>query len=264
MLHSVRSQQVGEPTEIVLVDNGCGPDFAARVAAVDGPLPVRIVEAHRRANASYARNAGVAAARGRKLLFLDADDELAGGYVAAMTAALDSHRFVAARVDSVSLNPEWVRRAHGDPWDGVGVYFGFLPATGVNIGIDRELFQQVGGFPEDFPASQDIVFSWDVHLAGVPAQLVQDALYRYRYRDSLPGLYRQCRAWGYSNVMLYCRFREAGMPGRSLRDGLREWRGALSQAASARGWSDLAVAAARIGYCVGRFRGSVRHRVRYF
>ena len=263
LLESLVNQELTEPAEIVAVNN-CSTDGSVLVAqSMSGRLPIKVVDAPICANASYARNIGVTAAKGDKLLFADADDEVAPGYLAAMTTALDSHEFVTSSVDSTSLNSEWVREAHGPPWQGVIMYFGFMSGTGVNVGLRRSLFERVGGFPEDFPASQDIVFSWRVQLNGVPICIVPKAVYRYRYRESLRGLFRQSRNWGMSNVLLYRQFRGRGMPGRSPGTAFKEWGAVVAGLAGARTKRELAPFVVRLGYCLGRLIGSVRFRCAY-
>ena len=99
--------------------------------------------------------------------------------MAAITAALDAHPFVASRVDSETLNDEWSRDCHGLPWqaDEISVFFDFLPATGVNVGVSRVWFEKRGGFPEQFETSEDIAFSWAMQLQGTRIHFVPDAVY---------------------------------------------------------------------------------------
>jgi glycosyltransferase involved in cell wall biosynthesis len=256
--------QASDALEVVLVDNGSTDGTPAIAESFTSRMSLRTAVAPSPANGSYARNVGAALASADKLLFADADDELAPGYVAAMSAALDAHEFVTSRVDSVSLNPAWVRGAHGDPWSGViKDAFGFMPATGPNVGIRRRLFERAGGWPESFTGSQDVAFAWNVQLAGAPLHEVADAVYRYRYRSSIRGLFRQTRNWGYSNALLYRTFRAAGMPGRAWSTTVLDWTDGLRRLARARSQPDLASAAVVLGYCVGRLIGSIRYRVRY-
>ena len=75
-------------------------------------------------------------------MFVDADDVVAPGYLAAIAAALEQHEFVTAAFDQESLNPEWVRWAHGPPWregdEPLVDQFGVLPNAGASMGITRE------------------------------------------------------------------------------------------------------------------------------
>lgn len=266
LLQSLVQQDFQGYWEVLVVDN-CSRDGSESIAAqYSQRLNLKVVNAPQRANASYARNVGVRAASGEKLLFIDADDEVESSYVSAMATALDSHDFVTSRVDSVSLNPEWVQAAQGPPWQesSVAVFFDFLPAAGINIGIRRSMFESLGGFPEEFSGSQDIAFSWRVQLrTGATIHFVSEAVYRYRYRRSLSSLYWQSCNWGYSNVLLYQEFREHGMPGRSLKVAIREWIDVTGQLLRVHSKGEVAPLMVRLGYCVGRIKGSIRYRVPY-
>ena len=267
LLESLAAQAaVPDSWEIVLVDNR-STDRSRRIAEQFAErLSSRIVDAPARANPAYARNVGVRSSAGHKLMFADADDELEPGYVAAMAEALEDHGLVTSRVDSTTLNPVWVRDAQGPPWqaDGIGAFHDFLPAAGINIGIHRDLYDRLGGFPEDFAASEDIALSWTASITErVQLHFVRSAVYRYRYRDSLRELFFQSLRGGSSSALLYRRFRDLGMPARSLKAALREWQSVLAGLRHAYGRAALAPLVVRLGYCVGRLQGSARHRVMF-
>ncbi len=265
LLECLTRQSVAAAWEVVAVDNRSTDQSRQIAEGYATSLPLRVVEADAMANPSYARNVGAATAIGDKLVFIDADDEIDDGYVSAMSQALDAHDLVTSRVDSVSLNPEWVQGAHGPPWqsDHVAAFFGFLPAAGVNIGIRRGLLDRLGGFPEKFSGSEDVAFSWRAGLAGTPIHLVPAAVYRYRYRQSMPELYRQAVNWGRDNVLLYRTFREHGMPSRRMRDSGREWLVVARGLLQARHRATRAPLVVRLGFCVGRLKGSPMYRVLY-
>jgi hypothetical protein len=228
-------------------------------------LRVSVVEATERASPSYARNVGSRAALGSKLIFIDADDEVSANYVSVLSRALDHHALVTSRVDSATLNPDWVRTAHGGPWqsDGVETFFDFRPAAGVNIGVHRHVFQELGGFPEAFAASEDIAFSWMAQMRGLAIHFAGEAVYRYRYRPTLVGLFRQCAHWGRYNALLYQRFRDEGMPGRPVALGLAEWRHVAVGLLRSSSRAERASFVVRAGFCCGRLHGSVRYFVKY-
>jgi glycosyltransferase involved in cell wall biosynthesis len=266
MFDALKKQDFQGPWEVIFVDNGSTDGSGAIAAARAANLDLKLVNANARGSVCYARNAGVRTAAGDKILFLDVDDQIDAHYISAMASALDSHDFVTSRVDSITLNSEWVRAAHGPPWqaDGIMVFFDFLPAAGANIGLRRWLYEALGGFDEEFSASEDIALSWKAQLSqAATIHFVPDAVYRYRYRVSLLELYRQSRSWGFSNTLLFRRFREYGMPGRSLKSAAREWAEVVRLLFRARNRTMLAPAVVRLGYCVGRLSGSLRHRVVY-
>src|SRR5687768_9263299 len=71
-LDTLIRQEVGEPYEVIVVDDG-STDTTLAVAASYGP-PVRVVRQPHRGPAA-ARNAGIRAASGEIVLFTDADCE---------------------------------------------------------------------------------------------------------------------------------------------------------------------------------------------
>jgi glycosyltransferase involved in cell wall biosynthesis len=259
-------QRCEQTWEVIIVDNGSAPETALIAATFAEPLRLRVIVAREKPNASYARNVGVAAAAGEIICFADADDELDPGYLAAMARALESYDFVTSRVDSVTLNPDWVLQAHGPPWQEseVTVSFDFLPSTGINIAIRRSLFESLGGFREDYSGSQDIEFSWRFQLnTGGSIHFVSEAVYRYRHRDSLRALLRQTCNWGASNVLLYLQFRKLGMGRQGFKAVVLEWLAVAAQLLRVRNKSDLAAFTVRFGYCIGRVRGSIHYRAIY-
>jgi glycosyltransferase involved in cell wall biosynthesis len=265
LLDSLAAQSPSLPWEVVAVDNGSTDASMRILERYRDQLPLTVLTAAERPNPSYARNAGVLKAQGRYVLFVDADDALAPGYVEHMTAALADHALVSSIVDSTSLNPDWLRLAHGEPWqaESVGTFFDFLPATGINIGMARDQYLALGGFPEAFSSSEDIAFSWTAYMAGLRIHLVREAIYRYRYRESLSGLFRQASNWGRDNVRLYATFRSKGMPGRPLRATLQDWVATGRALVGSTDRASRARAVVQAGYCVGRMKGSLLYRTRY-
>jgi glycosyltransferase involved in cell wall biosynthesis len=264
-LEALAAQRFEGEWEVVLVDNGSRDDSRAIGKRYADRLDLRIVDASDRLGAAYARNVGVRHSSGRKLIFVDADDVIAPGYLAAMAAALDRHDFVTSAFDHVALNPEWVRGAHGPVWrdpDGpLFVQSGVLPFAGGSIGISRAVFDGVGGFPENFPRMQDIAFSWEVQFAGTSLHYVPDALYHVRYRGTLGELFRQGFAGGSTAPLLYRHYRHAGMRRRSVVELARSWSRMARRAIKARSRADVAPLSLELGRQLGRVRGSVRYRI---
>ena len=106
---AVFRQEWADGFEVVVIDNRSTDDSLAVLTRCRDRFPhLQIVSANERAGAGYARNCGVRASTGEALVFCDADDEVAPGWLAAMGAALREHNFVAARIDLDKLNdPRW-------------------------------------------------------------------------------------------------------------------------------------------------------------
>jgi glycosyltransferase involved in cell wall biosynthesis len=264
-LEALAGQEFDGAWEVIGVDNR-SEDESRRIAeSFSGRLPIRVVEAPERLGAGYARNVGARHASARKLLFVDADDEVAPDYVSKMAAALDGHEFVTSAFDQEALNPDWVKAVHGPAWrepdKALPDQFGVLPNAGASIGITRTAFEAVGGFPEDLPRMQDIALSWEIQLAGIPLHYAPEAVYRVRYRTGLLDLFRQGFAGSSSAPLLYKRYRPAGMERRTIARMLRSWARLLVDFSKARTRADVAPLMVRLGRELGRLTGSVRHRV---
>ena len=252
--------------EVVIADNGSTDGTREVAEQFKDRLPrLLVVDASARRGAAYARNVGARSASGEAFLFLDADDQIAPGYLPAMAGALAHHDFVAAYRDSESLNTGWVRMSrHTHPYEGFRTFFNFLPhAGGTRIGVRRSIFESVGGFDQNLLRGEDVDFCWRVQLAGTPLWLVPEAIVRVRYPDSFCRMYRQARLSGRGDALLYRRYRAAGMPGRSIGDGLRDWLRLIQRLPRIRSKSGWAHWVRRLGQCVGRLEGSLRYRVIY-
>lgn len=129
---------------------------------------VEVVHAHAE-TLSEARNQGVLQTSGNWLIFLDADDELAPGYVEAIlrgSADLRSPAIQYIYPDRIEepklLAPKNLRRGN------------YLP---IGTAIHREMFWKAGGFLE-YPAWED----WDLvvrcFLRGATIEQLPEAVYR--------------------------------------------------------------------------------------
>jgi glycosyltransferase involved in cell wall biosynthesis len=263
-MESIAIQEWSGMWEVVVADNGSTDES---VAIVDGYRPrlprLEIVHASQPQSRAHACNVGVRASRGSMLLFLDSDDVLAPGYVAAMAQALREHPLVCARIDVDALNPEWTRSGRPSPqFEGPGSFHGFLPqAFGGALGIRRELYDSLGGYDESFRWAEDRDFTWRAQLdAHANIAFVPQAVVHYRYRDTLRGIYAQARDWSRQNRLMRQRFEPRGMPpgprlllARQLR-GLVKSFGRLRHPAGREHWFR------RLGEMVGELEGRLRRR----
>jgi len=140
--------QRGVTLEVIVVDDG-STDDTARIAA--GYLEVRLIRQPNLGLAA-ARNRGLAASRGRYLIFLDADDRLVPGAAATGVEALEAHpesAFVYGQLRSISpegasLGSPRRRRIERDHYRHLlAECFITNPAM---VMYRREVFDEVGGF----------------------------------------------------------------------------------------------------------------------
>jgi GT2 family glycosyltransferase len=265
-LHALSRQEWSGSWEVVIVDNGSTDGTREVGESFVSMLPrLRVVDASNGIGHAHAVNCGIAAAGGDAILFVDADDEVAPGYLDAMAGALERHPFVAARLDDDALNEPWCRQSRpAAQAEGLGRPFGFLAtAAGCSLGIRRSVIERVGCFDATLPVCDDIDFCWRAQLEGVELTFVQDAIVRYRYRDTFRGIFEQGLGYGRAGPLLYRRYRGLGMPRRSWRSVGRFWLGSLSRLMLARSKGDFAEVTFLLGYRLGILQGCWRSRVLY-
>ncbi len=169
----------GEVEVIVVDDASCD----GTASAVTGRFPwVRLEVAEKSKGPSAARNRAARRATGRLLLFLDADGEVAEGWLAALLSADDGHTvllgnvvdFVGVRVQSVPRRSTFLgkslrcrpERANTGP--------------SCNLGIPKALFDALGGFDEELPYYfEDSDLCIRAKRAGAKFRFVAEAVFRH-------------------------------------------------------------------------------------
>lgn len=170
-------------------------------SAVDQGAYEIVVEHQANGTLATARNAGAEAARGDWLVFLDADDELDAGFIAAMKAAWSEPSvFGLMHPDLLLFTPavQYVRgkqRPKPKIWPEVPIEDGnwLIIATAV----PRTLFQEVGGFQE-WPLYEDWCLWQRCLKVGARVVKVPEAVYiahaNAHSRNRKPGPYER-RRW---------------------------------------------------------------------
>jgi GT2 family glycosyltransferase len=265
-LEALLAQAYAGEWEIIVVDNRSSDGTAALVQCYQARWPsLRLVPACERQGRAYACNVGARAATGQALIFADADDVAAPGWLATLGAALAEHDFVASCLDAEALNqalpwhpqpPNWATTRNLD----------FLPfAGGALMAVARGAFEAVGGFDERAPYCEDIDLSWRLQLHGYRLYCAEQAVMHVRYRGSEPALWKQQVRFAAAHAYLYKHFHAQGMPRSSARAAGRELLRLARTAGCLRGPDRKArllwLRAAGVRW--GRLVGSLRYGVLY-
>ncbi|WP_166212873.1 glycosyltransferase [Cognatiluteimonas telluris] len=139
--------------ELIVVDDA-STDATAHIAHAHGARVSRIARRH----IAAARNAGALAARGERLLFVDADTHVDAAVLAAAMAALDAGAVGGGA--AVRLHGERVRWLERACTRLLMVAFRWTTiAPGCFVFCTRAAFDAVGGFDERWYAGEDVAMS---------------------------------------------------------------------------------------------------------
>lgn len=147
--------------EIIVVDNG-STDATADVARAAGAVLVHAAER----GASAARNAGIRAATGAYIAFLDDDDAWLPGHLRPHLALLEARPDFDAVVGQTVTCDSHLRPRHA-PWpqelpadgDVFEAFLGFYPQVGATV-VRASAIDELGLFDEALLSDED----WDWHL----------------------------------------------------------------------------------------------------
>jgi glycosyltransferase involved in cell wall biosynthesis len=266
-LDALARQDWSESWELIVADNGSTDDTREIVAGYEERIPaLRIIDASGRQGTAHALNEGLRKAHGELFAFCEADDEVAPGWIRAMGEALEEHPLVVSRHDIDKLNPPWVRESRGrSPLatdSELRLPFPPYPLHGptAGLGVRRELHERIGGFDETLRANHDADYCVRLHLIGVEPVIAPNALLHYRYRDRLGAIFTQARLYAETSAVLQKRY-ATGHPVKLWRWPLKHWRPILRELARVFRKGSRARLAWLLGWQVGRYVASARHRV---
>jgi GT2 family glycosyltransferase len=255
--------------ELVVADNGSTDESMQIVESFRDRFPaLRIVDASAKRGVPSTLNAGVRESRGRAIAFVNDDDEVAAGWLAAIAEALERYDVVGGRLEYERLNEPWAIEVRERPQEDGLLEWGFhdyLPfAAGASLAVKRELHDSIGGFDEAMvPAGEDMDYCWRLQQAGAKLAFAPDAVTHYRLRASLRATFRQALAYGEAHVLIYKKHRDRGLAPapHPWRRGVRAWFGLARRLLLARNQVNRARLVWHTGLRLGMAKGSLKHRV---
>jgi GT2 family glycosyltransferase len=263
-LAALARQEVSLAWEVVVADNLGRAATAALVERFHSRLDARVVDASACRGAAHARNAGVRAARGALIAFLDDDDLVADGWLAAIVAGLAEHEVVAARLDFDLLNDDWIVAVRGRPQeDRLWSWYrnpALTIAFGGTLALSKRAHDAIGGFDETLPTHEDADYVIRLRNAGYPVHFWPEAVVYVRHRGSLRDIFRQSFFYGAALPAFYRKHVPLGLrrPPRSAT--FSGWASVFRLLLRVRDRTSLGHFLWQLGWRVGLVRGSLRHR----
>ncbi len=252
-LEALAAQDSAHAYELILSCNGIPVAEPGEFPLPSG-LDVRFGDSSAVLGPSHARNVGWRAAAGDVILFCDADDVVAPGWVATMTERLADADVVGGALEFDRLNA----RSLGG-WGRIAItslpskfsHHEFVPSG--NLGVWRSVLEALDGFDEALHRSEDVDFSWRAIDAGHRLAFAPRAVVHCRRRETFAGLFAQAREDAAHDPALLKRHAPAGARWR-LSDYAREAAGVAVAAAQV-----PFGAASKLATRLGRFTGHLAH-----
>jgi peptidoglycan/xylan/chitin deacetylase (PgdA/CDA1 family)/glycosyltransferase involved in cell wall biosynthesis len=266
-LEALARQEWSGEWEVILADNGMAAEVQAILDAYAQRLPdFRVIPAREKRGAAHARNRGADEASGDALIFVDSDDVVADGWLAAMAEALEQAEFCAPRFEYGLLNPQEAGAALHYAQEQALQKLWYPPwvdhAGGCGLGVWKATHERVGGFDEDLRWLQDTDYCIRLALGAVPLAFVRDAVIHIRLRESARARLRQARRWARANCELYSRYGRGQLYARhAWREYASDFFRLVRRAVRVRNRGAFLHLCARIGRQLGLLEGSLRYLV---
>jgi mycofactocin system glycosyltransferase len=196
--------------EIIVVDDGSTDGTAAEV----GRYPVRVISQPQNRGQSAARNAGVRAARGEIIAFIDSDciadpdwlQELVPYFqdarVALVGGYVDSF-FRESRLDRYEEVQSPLNMGKATAFGSAATSDFYVPTC--NVLIRKNAYLQVGGLDEDLRLGEDVDLCWRLKERGCRLLYVPKGKVRHKHRNRLWEILRRRFDYGTSEGFLFSR-----------------------------------------------------------
>lgn len=191
--------QTFEAREIIVIDDGSSDDTPGVLAAYGAGI-----RAIRQPNAglSRARNAGIAAARGRYVAFLDADDWWLPTKLERQVALLDTDPGLVFCSTAAELRDEHGRvlntwacgNSQAPALEAIFAHNAYVAGSGSAVMVRREAILEAGGFDPDLASLEDIDMWMRLAARGGYACVPEVLTVVFRRAGSMSGNFRVMRA----------------------------------------------------------------------
>lgn len=200
-----------EQFEVIVVDDGSMDNTAEVCEVMSHKMPnIKYMSTGRNGGIAKAANLGVKASKGDYLAFTDDDCIAREDWAERMSEALGKYPLVAGSVASPASG--FIKLCHN-----IAEFHPFMPGrkegpaefiAGANMGIRRLLFEEVKGFPDEYPMGPDMHFILKARQAGYQIHFVPEAFVIHSHnRTSLLSILRYAANHASETIILRNRYR---------------------------------------------------------
>lgn len=157
--------------ELVVVD--ASDDGTDQVIMATRPAHTTVIRS--RAGIARARQLGAEAARGRWIVFSDADVQFEPGYFSYLAQHISGDAFYGPKYSTAPYR-RYSQLFNAGQW--AFHRLGIPAASGSNMGLRREVFERVGGFRLDLPVNEDTELMMRVKRRGFQVDYIPELAVR--------------------------------------------------------------------------------------
>lgn len=216
--------------EVIVINDGSSDatlEIADGIAETDHR--VKVISLGARMGVSHAMNVGASKAKGDLLVFIGADCVVAEEWLLEMIKGMERYGASCATGPVRSIPGElssWQRtnREFQLSWERANIRDGYtLFIHGGNFAIDKDLFDNLGGFDENLPSKEDRDLYIRIIQSGVRIPFIEKAIVRHAVEETLAGYFHQSAWYAWGTMFLTRKYKRCGTAGfiREL-SGLRE------------------------------------------
>ncbi len=193
--------QTRAPDEIIIVDGGSTDGTLAILQEYTERLPLRVISLPG-ANISEGRNAAIRATQADIIASTDAGVRIPPDWLAHLIAAWDRGENPPAVAGFFLPDPqtlfEWALAATTLPLVEEIDPSRFLPSSR-SVAFRRDVWEQVGGYPEWLAYSEDVVFDLRIRALAGEFAWAPDAVVYFRPRSTVRAFFRQYRNYAFGD-----------------------------------------------------------------
>jgi len=189
-----------ELLELILVYNGgLQLEFPLELYSKTGSI--RLIREDKKGPYS-ARNAGAKIAKGEMLLFTDSDCVVDKNWAIRLVSPFKDNKISAVFGKVLAYNPVTALESFGNKYIFNHGRMQLVFPWGGNSALRKKVFEELGGFDEDFISGGDMDFGIRLRKQNFYMRYEPEAIVYHKHREALKGIFKQYKKYGSGWLLL--------------------------------------------------------------